>query len=265
MGRTEDLPAGVRQAGPAAVIAELRGGLPGDIVDAGFTVQAPWNLDWDLKLQVSREAAWTPAVAVRADLGVLQPSFGAALLASKSAGPLTVTAMVGRDRRNERLWLNGSSPFALDSENMTKDVWAWGVEADYTVSGVHDLFAGVVSWNSTNETEAPRRTSAYGVHEGVTLFFTAGIRTRWKLVRSAPKVVSTALRGYVLTDPAADRFEFGQPGIYRAAVLIDDYTKITADGKPAPRSELKQGRAVLIEGIALPQPSTFLARTIELQ
>jgi hypothetical protein len=265
-GRTESLPAGVTQAGPAAAVVELRGGLPGDVMDAGFTVQAPWNLGWDLKLQVLRETTWVPAVAIRATLGVLQPSFGGSLLASKTLGKLTVTLMAGGDRTSERLWKNGGSPFSLDSENYVKDIGAWGVGAEYPVSNADDLFAGVVGWNPTTLSESPKTGLPFGVVEKPGFFFTAGLRVKWKIARPAPsKVTMTALRGYVLSDPGADRIEVGQPGIYRAIVLLDTYTKITADGKEVPRGELKQGRMVLIQGLALPQPSTFLARTIELE
>jgi hypothetical protein len=266
MGRTGSLPPGIAQAGSAAAIAEIRGGLPGEVMDTGFTVYAPWTVGWDLKCQLLHAGTWTPDIAVRADLGVLQPSFGGALLVSRSAGPVTLTLMAGRDRRSERLWRDGAGPNSLDSENYIKDVVAWGVGAECRVGEADDLFAGVVCWDPTTRSESPKTGQPFGADEGPTYAVTAGLRIRWRIVRpAAPKVVLTALRGYVLTEPTPDRFEVGQPGIYRAVVLLDGYTQITADGKPAPRGDLVQGRAVLIQGIALPKPSTFLARTIELQ
>ncbi|MEK7477604.1 MAG: hypothetical protein AAB152_18435 [Candidatus Coatesbacteria bacterium] len=266
MGRTESLPAGVDQAGPAAAVAEVRGGLPGDIVDTGLTVYAPWTFGWDLKCQILHGGTWTPDVAVRADLGILQPSFGGALLVSRSAGPVTLTLMGGRDRRTERLWRSGKGANSLESENYVKDVVAWGVGLECAVGASDDLFAGVVCWDPTTRSESPKTGQPFGADEGRTWAVTAGLRIRWKVVRpAAPRAALTALRGYVLTEPTPDGFEVGQPGIYRAVVLLDEYTKITSDGKPVPRGDLKQGRAVVIQGIALPKPSTFLARTIELQ
>lgn len=266
MARTTSLPPGIAQPGPTAAVFEMRGGLPGEILDTGITVQAPWSAAWDLKCQVLHQERWYPDIAVRADLGVLQPSFGAALLVSRSAGPVTVTLMAGRDRRSERLWQVRSGPNSITFPNYVKDVQAWGVGAEYELDPDQDVFAGVVCWNPTTRTLNPNPRAPSGVNEEPTYAIMAGLRIRWRLARPpAPTAVLTALRGYVLSEPTPEQFEIGQPGIYRAVVLLDGETRITADGKPATYEDLKQGRAILVQGYALPRASTFLARTIELQ
>ncbi len=279
MGRTSRLPEGIEQAGPAVGVVEIRGGLPGDRLEAGFTLQAPWHMVWDFKFQALHETRIVPAVAAQAYLGLItQPTLGGALLATKTIGPVEVTGMGGMGRSNERLWRAGSGPFSSDeSEKFTKDIYAWGGGVECHLSPVHSLFVNVTSWSAVHEDKLSRENltsspfqaivtaNEFNVNEGPTFFFSAGIRLRWKLKSVKSTDALTVLRGYVLKSLDQDEFEVGQPGVYRATVLVDAHTRITADGAPAGQEKLAKGRAVLIHGISLPQPSTFLARTIELQ
>lgn len=266
-GRTSRVPAGIEHAGPAAGIVEFRGGLPPGRLEAGWTIQVPWNMMWDLKGQLLEEALWWPAVAARLSLGLVQPSYGGELLATRTLGPVAVTLMGGRSRLYERLWRTNRGPFSVESESMVKSVWAWGGGADWRISPIHHVFLEAVVWNPDHEMETAKTGKVYGVRESPGVAVTAGLRIRWHLepARAHDPGALTALRGFVLSDPTPDSFEVGQPGIYRATVLLDTRTRYVADGKPADATGLVRGRAVLIQGMAMPRPSTFLAHTIELQ
>lgn len=266
-GRTTRLPAGIEQAGPAAGLVEFRGGLPPGRLEAGWTVQVPWTMMWDLKGQLLLEQPLVPALALRVDLGLVQPAYGAALLATKTFGPVMVTLTGGRSRIYERLWRTGKGPFTADSESYVKSVWAWGGGANWQISPIHHVFLEAVAWDPDHAKETPKSGRPWGVNESTSLAVTAGLRIRWHLAAPPARNAGslTVLRGYVLTDPTSDAFEVGQPGIYRATVLLDTRTQYSADGKPAEASGLVRGRAVLIQGMAMPRPSTFLAHLIELQ
>lgn len=266
MGRTSRIGPGLDQPGPAAGIVELRGGLAGGRLEAGYAVAVPWHMAWDLKVGLLREDGWIPATAVRADLGLFQPSFGGALLVTKTAGAWALTLLGETGRRNERVWTAGTGPYAETSENHVKRVLGAGGEIAAKVTPIHDVYVGVMYWTSRTEHEAARRGAEFGVVEGPSWFASGGLRLRWSIPKPPPIAgPMTALRGFLLSEPDAERVEVGQPGIYRAVVLLDGRTRILFDGKPADRSEMTLGRAVLIQGVALPQASTFLARTIELQ
>jgi len=266
-GRSASLPAGVAQAGPATGLVELRGGLPPGRLEAGFTLQIPWTMMWDFKVQVLEESLLVPAVAGRLELGLVQPDYGGELLATKTAGPIALTVMGGRNRTYERLWRTGTGSFSDTSESYVKSVWTWGVGAEYLWSPLTRLFLELVAWNPDSQKESPKTGAPFGVNERPSLAVSAGVRFGWHLSpRRAPEQGAvTALRGYVLNDPTEDAFEVGQPGIFHATVLLDTQTRFIADGKPVDRSALARGRAVLIQGLAMPRPSTFLARVIELQ
>lgn len=266
-GRSASLPAGVTQAGPATGLVELRGGLPPGRLEAGFTLQIPWTMMWDFKVQVLEESLLLPAVAGRLELGLVQPDYGGELLVTKTAGPVGVTLMGGRNRTYERLWRTGTGSFSNTSESFVKSVWTLGAGLDYRWSALTHLFLEIVSWNPDNQKESPKTGPAFGVDERPSLAISAGARIGWHLApRRAPDHGAvTALRGFVLDDPTADAFEVGQPGIFHATVLLDTQTQFIADGKPVDRSALVRGRAVLIQGLAMPRPSTFLAHVIELQ
>jgi hypothetical protein len=267
MGRTHNLPDNVAQGGTASGMIELRGGLPIERADSALTFQAPWNASWDVRYQFADEDALVPAVAGQFTLGVVQPSLLAALAVTKSFGPVSLTGMASTGRVNEQLWRPGTGPFSGGSETLAKDVYAWGGGVEIEASPIHRIFADVVAWNNVNEQESPvRKGEAFGVNEGPTWFFAAGLRIAWKQPPPVrPSGALTVLRGYLLQDFANNQFELGQPGLFRAAVLTDAFTRVVRDGKPASMKELKSGTPVLIQGIPLPQPSTFLARTIELQ
>jgi hypothetical protein len=266
--RPNPLPPGIVQAGPATGVVELRGGLPPGRLEAGWTLQIPWTMMWDLKGQLVEEGAFLPAVTARIELGLVQPDYGGALLVSKGVGPVTLTLMGGRSRTYERLWRDGRRPFSDQSESFIKSVWSWGAGADWEFSPSYHAFLEGVSWNPDGERESPKTGRPFGVTENANLTLAAGLRMRWHLAPPpAPRDTGalTALRGYVLADPTADGFEVGQPGIYHATVLVDTRTQFVADGKPVDRALLARGRAVLIQGIAMPRPSTFLAHVVELQ
>lgn len=266
LGRTGQLAPGIRQPGEGAGLLELRGGLAGGRLEAGWAIAVPWHMAWDLKLGLLREDGWIPAVAARADLGLFQPSFGGSVLVTKSAGRFALTLLGETGRRNERLWVSGSGPNAATSENRIMLVRGGGGELTATVSPACDLYADVTYWTTDTEHEAPKTGAAFKVTGGPSWFFGAGLRRHWTMSRA--KVTAgpmTALRGYILSEADPERVEVGQPGIYKAVVLLDAGTRILFDGKPVERSEMTVGRAVLIQGIALPKASTFLARTIELQ
>ncbi len=265
-GRTSSLPSGLAQPGPGAVMVAVRGGLAGGRLEAGYAVVVPWHMAWDLKLGLLREEGAIPAVAVRADLGLFQPSFGGALLVTKSVGPVSLTLIGEAGRRNERVWQTGTGPYAETSENLVKRVLGAGAELAIALPPLHEVYVNVTHHAAQTEHEAPRRGAEFKAEEGPSWFFGAGVRLTWSIPKAPPTPGPlTALRGVILEVPGPEGMEVGQPGIYKATVLMDDNTKVLFDGKPVERAEMTQGRAVLIQGIALPKPSTFLARTIELQ
>jgi len=266
MGRTSTMPENVTQVGPVAGVVELRGGLPGNRLESGLLLQIPWHVAWDLKLMLVDETSWSPAFAVQGRLGIIQPEYGGSFLMTKTFGRLQLTALGDVGRTYERLWRPDSDPFAGESEKYIKNVRGWGAGAEWKLSPVHALFASLVAWDTTGGVEDPKSGAAFGVDEGISYFMGAGLRVRWTIERDQEtKGSSVALRGYILKSVEADRFELGQPGVYHATVLIDAYTRIIRDGKPVGRDSLEERKAVLIQGITLPQPSTFLARTIEIQ
>ena len=207
------------------------------------------------------------SVAVRADLGILQPSFGVALLTSKTDGALTLTAMVAHSRRSEHVWRKGGRPLGDDTEIIAANVFSWGGGAEFRVAPHGEVFVGVVAQTPSQQHESPRDSAAFAIAERSSWFVSAGYAVHWTMARPPRQVLGTmtTLRGIVLADPESDRFEVGEPGIYRAMVFLDASTRFVSGGNDVPRAELKQGRIVLVQGLALPHPSTFLARTIELQ
>lgn len=265
-GRTSRLPENTEQVGPAAAIVEFRGGLPGDRLEAGVTVQAPWNLAWDLKLQGLRESRFIPAVAAQVHLAVRQPGFGGTLLVTKTWGPFEITGTGGMGRSNERLWRTGHRPFSKLSESYEKNFYAWGGGVEYRLSQRYSVLANVTSWSSRTVAEFPEGDgSPFRVKEGPSYFASFGLRMRWRRTPKSTAAAVVILRGYVLTEVTDDQFEVGRPGVFRATVLLDHLTTITAFGDPMEPEELTRGRAILIHGLPLPQPSRFLARSIELQ
>ena len=267
MGRTGVLPDNVAQGGNASGMIELRGGLPFERADSAITLQLPWNASWDVRYQFISEDTFVPAVAGQFMLGAAQPALLASLAATKTFGKVSLTGLASTGHVNEQLWRPGSGPYSGESETLAKDVYAWGGGIEVEASPIHRLFAGLLAWNNAHEQEAPaRKDGEFHVDEGVSWFITAGLRIVWKQPPPPrPAGALTVLRGYLLQEPANNRFELGQPGLFRAVVLTDAFTKAVRDGKTASLKELKAGIAVLVQGIPLPQPSTFLARTIELQ
>ncbi len=268
MARTHTVPDSVKQTGTFNALIDLRGGLL-EGVESGLLLQVPSHVAWDLKGRILRESdGLVPAMALRAHLGIIQPSFGVSMLATKTFGRTAVTLMAGASRTNERLWREASGPFASESENFVKRPLELGCGAEYRLTSVHYLFCDAITWYSDPDyqIETPKTGSPFGVTEKRNWFFAAGIRIRWTPPpKPKPKAVSVALRGRVLKEPDAGQFEVGQPGIYSATVYVDAHTLILKEGKPVKLEELTQGRAVLIQGLPLPRPATFLARTIELQ
>ena len=264
-GRTQRITNGVKQAGPAAGIVELRGGLPFEGFEAGLALQIPWTMMTDIKYGLTRESMLLPATAIRGQIGVLQPSVGASFLVTKTFGAAELTGMAGISRLSERLWKEGSSPFSSRSENLQKDVYSWGAGMEWAASPIHRLFVCGVSTSSVNEREFAEETGVFGVEEGPCWFFSAGMRIVWRMPPFRKSGALTALRGYMLSEFRNGSFDIGQPGVYRAVVMTDAYTQVTEDGKPVSMDKLTPNRAILIQGIPLPKPSTFLARTIELQ
>ena len=265
-GRGGRLPEGIERTGPATGIVEMRGGVPGERMEAGFTLQVPWHVVWDMKVSALAERRILPAVAAQVHMGLIfQPSYGASLLVTKTFGPFEITAMGGAGRTNERFWRSGSGPFSDNSENYIKDVYSTGGGIEYRLSPIHSILVNFISWRSASWHETAKDGRPFGVREEPACFLSAGIRVRWTVPPSKRTGALVVLRGYILGPLEGDRFPVGQPGIYRATVLVDIYTRITRSDKPAGRESLMEKRAVLIQGIALPQPATFLARTIELQ
>jgi hypothetical protein len=266
MGRTNSMPEDVKQAGPVAGVVEFRGGLPGDRLESGLVLQIPWHVAWDLKLMLVDEAPRWPALAVQGRLGIIQPEYGGSVLVSKTFGRIQLNLMGDVGRTYERLWRPGGGPFTDESEKYVKNVRGWGAGAEWKLSPVHRLFASLVSWDTTGGVEDPKTGLAFGINEGISYYMSAGLRVNWTIERDrGAKGGSIALRGYILKAVESNSFELGQPGVYRATVLIDSYTRIIRDGKPVGRESLEEKKAVLIQGITLPQPATFLARTIEIQ
>src|SRR6185503_15967908 len=125
------------------------------------------------------------------------------------------------------------------SENRIKRVRGGGGELSLTMSPAWDLYGDATCWTSETEHEAPRAGQPLGVVEGPGWFFGGGIRRHWTIHAPASTAgPTTALRGYVLSEPDPERVEVGQPGIYRAIVLLDADTRILFDGKPVERSEM---------------------------
>jgi len=256
------------RSGPGIGIVEIRGGLPGDRLDAGVTFQIPWNASWDLKYQVVRESRFVPAVAAQAWLGILsQPTFGGTVLTGKSFGPVEITASGGCARSSERIWPANDGYWSNEREHSMKALLSWGAAVEYRLSPAVSLATSVVAWQAVREyLVVEDELRPFDLELGPGFFVSAGVRLKWKWARrERPAGILTALRGYVLNELSDNEIEVGRPGVYRAKVLLDSGTKITADGAPAKREDLTEGRAVLIQGLSLPQPSTFLARTIELQ
>jgi len=267
MGRTSSaVPSSVRQPGVSGVV-EIRGGLPGERMDAGLTAHAPWTATWDLKYMFRDEGpGFAPAVAARVKLGMIQPDYGGSLLVSRRFGPLELVASGGGGRSSERLWRPGASTLGNDSESFVKDYWVWGGGLGYRFASPWELFAEVVSLNPAKQREIPRLgAQAFGVTEKPSVFLAGGMRFTWVIPRRKRTEELVALRGHILTVDSRDRFEVGQPGIYRATVLADAYTRVLRMGKPGTLEDLAPGKPVLIQGIPLPKPSTFLARVIEIQ
>lgn len=267
MGRADNMPDQVKRAGSASGVVELRGGLM-ERLDSAVTLHLPWAASWDMKYQVNAEHRWMPGTAIQLVLGAAQPSFIGMFIAGKSFGPVTATASVSAGRTNERLWRPGGTPFGTQSETLAKEVYSWGGAVEYEASSIHRFFLNAIAWNNVREQEVPIvEGNSFGVNEGVSWFFTAGLRVAWQ----APQAVfkrdnsTTVLRGYLFTNPENGSMEIGQAGLFRATVLTDSFTRYTRDGKRVSASELQAGMPVLVQGILMPKPSTFLARSIEIQ
>lgn len=256
------------RAGPSLAVVEVRGGLPGDRMDAGLTLHIPWNASWDLKLHAMREGRFIPALAVQVSLGLLsQPTVGGALLATKAAGPVEITGTGGYGHSTGRIWPAGEKYWSGEARNHSTDFYYWGAGIEYRAAPALSLLAGLIVTQATRESLVVEgRLLPYDLEAGPGYFLSAGIRTKWKWKpQEKPKGTLTALQGYVLNEVENGQLEVGRPDVYRATVLIDSRTRITADGEEVEPGELTRGRAVLIQGLSLPRPSTFLARTIELQ
>jgi hypothetical protein len=267
MGRADHMPDRVKRAGSASGVVEIRGGLAENL-DSAVTLHLPWTASWDMKYQLVPEREYTPATAIQVVLGAAQPSFMAILLAGKSFGPLTTTAAVSAGRTNERVWRPGGTPFGTQSETLAKEVYSWGGAVEYEASPIHRIFLNAICWNNVREQEVPIvEGNSFGVNEGISWFFSGGIRIAWQMPQAIFKRdnSTTVLRGYVLSDPANGSMEIGQPGLFKAVVLTDSFTRYVRDGKRISVSDLKAGMPVLVQGILMPKPSTFLARSIEVQ
>jgi hypothetical protein len=266
MGRGRAMDSAYRQPGTSGVL-ELRGGLPGERLDAGLTVHAPYAAVWDLKYMLLAEGEdYLPAVAARVRLGMIQPAYGASLVASRRFGPLELAASGGGGRSSERVWKPGATTLGDDSESFVKDYWVWQGGVSYALASPFALFAEASWLNPAKQREIPRMGSrAYGVTEKPSLFLAGGLRFTWVIPRKKRVEELAALRGHILAVISRDRFEVGQPGIYRATVLADAYTRVLRMGKPGTLDDLAPGKPVLIQGLPLPKPSTFLARVIEMQ
>ena len=266
MARTRAVPAEVRQPGSSGVV-EFRGGLPGDRMDAGLTIHAPWTATWDLKYMFRDEGeGFAPAVAARVRLGMIQPAYGGSLLVSRRFGPLELVASGGGGRSSERIWLPGATTLGNGSESFVKDYWAWGGGFSYNFASPWAFFAEAVYLSPAKQREIPRLgEKAFEVSEKPSVFLAGGMRFTIVIPRQKRTEGIIALRGHVLAVASRDRFEVGQPGVYRATVLVDAYTQVLRMGKPGTLDDLAPGKPVLIQGIPLPKPSTFLARVIEIQ
>ncbi len=269
-GRSRDLPASIEQAGPAAAMVEIRGGLVRKGLEAGMTAQIPVHAVWDIKWQfLEQKGDFLPAIAFRFHLGAYQAdtgSLGGSLLATRNIGRVSLTAMTGFERTNERLWPQGASPFDSASVSFVKHPIAVGLGASLKLSSRFSLFIDTVSWDSKGQEEQGDEWEPLDVSEGRTWFFAGGLKLNWtRRLKPAPQASLTALRGWVMKTPDDGRFEVGQPGIYTAIVYMDSATEILSGGVSADLSEIREGRAVLIQGLPLPRPAAFLARTIELQ
>jgi len=267
MGRSDHMSDSVKRGGSASGVVELRGGMAENL-DSGVTFHLPWTASWDLKYQVNAEGQWTPGTALQVVLGAAQPSFTGILLAGKSFGALTVTASASAGRTNERLWRPGGTPFGTQSETLAKEIYSWGGALEYEASPIHRLFLNVIAWNNVAEQEVPIvEGNKFGVNEGVSWFISAGLRVAWQMPQTIIKRdnSTTVLRGYILSEPTNGSMEIGQVGLFRATVLTDSFTRYIRDGKRIPAGDLKSGMPVLVQGILMPKPSTFLARSIEVQ
>ena len=137
---------------------------------------------------------------------------------------------------------------------------------EYRLSQRYSVLANVTSWSSRTVAEFPEGDgSPFRVKEGPSYFASFGLRMRWRRTPKRATAAVVILRGYVLTEVTDNQFEVGRPGVFRATVLLDHLTTITAFGDPMEPEELTRGRAILIHGLPLPQSSRFLARSIELQ
>jgi len=267
MGRADHMPDQIKRAGSASGVIELRGGLA-ESIDAAVTLHLPWTASWDMKYQINAERDWIPGTAIQLVLGAAQPSFSAILLAGKSFGRITTTAAVSAGRTNERLWRPGGTPFGTASETLAKEIYSWGGAIEYAASPIHRIFINAIAWNNVREQETPIVAgNSFGVNEGISWFFSAGLRLSWQMPQTVQQRATspTVLRGYILAEPGNGSLEIGQIGLFRATVLTDSFTRYIRDGKRITAGELAYGMPVLVQGIPMPKPSTFLARSIEVQ